>query len=61
MSVVYRFRSLLEEDHLLFRTLLCLNMQLEGGDYFSSEELSLFLQGQIYFYIQILKGLSEYR
>ncbi|XP_070202269.1 uncharacterized protein [Littorina saxatilis] len=38
-------QSLLEEDHLLFRTLLCLNIQLEAGEDFSAEEMSLFLQG----------------
>nr|KAG5702033.1 hypothetical protein BaRGS_015768 [Batillaria attramentaria] len=44
--VFHRIRqSLLEEDHLLFRTLLCLNIQCEAGEDFSSEEMSLFLQG----------------
>nr|KAG5694047.1 hypothetical protein BaRGS_025626 [Batillaria attramentaria] len=43
--VFHRIRqSLLEEDHLLFRTLLCLNIQCEAGEDFSSEEMSLFLQ-----------------
>ncbi|XP_076457719.1 uncharacterized protein LOC143291635 isoform X3 [Babylonia areolata] len=46
MLVFHRVKqSLLEEDHLLLRTLLCLNVQLEAGEDFSSEEMSLFLQG----------------
>lgn len=38
-------QSLLEEDQLLLRTLLCLNIQSEAGEDFSTEEMSLFLQG----------------
>ena len=52
------FRSLLEEDHLLFRTLLCLNIQLEAGEYFSSEEMSLFLQGELLLILSLILSLS---
>ncbi|XP_071095883.1 uncharacterized protein [Haliotis cracherodii] len=37
--------SLYEEDCLLFATLACLNIQNEGGEVFSNEEMSLLLQG----------------
>ena len=39
------YRSLYEEDILLFATLLCLNIEAEGMDNFSNEEMSLLLQG----------------
>ena len=41
------FRSLYEDDCLLFATLLCLNIQAEGGENFTNEEMSLLLQGKI--------------
>ncbi|XP_052258855.1 uncharacterized protein LOC127863384 isoform X2 [Dreissena polymorpha] len=46
-GLVYRRirESLYEEDCLLFATLLCLNIQAEGGENFTSEEMSLLLQG----------------
>jgi hypothetical protein len=42
-------RSLYEEDCLLFATLLCLNIQAEGGENFTNEEMSLLLQGILLF------------
>lgn len=44
-DLAFVLRSLLEEDQLLLRTLLCLNIQSEAGEDFSTEEMSLFLQG----------------
>lgn len=39
------YRSLYDEDCLLFATLLCLNIEAEGMENFSNEEMSLLLQG----------------
>lgn len=39
------FRALYEKDILLFATLLCLNIESEGTENFSNEEMSLLLQG----------------
>ncbi|XP_053409232.1 uncharacterized protein LOC123561373 isoform X4 [Mercenaria mercenaria] len=46
-GLVYRRirESLYEGDCLLFATLLCLNIQAEGGENFTNEEMSLLLQG----------------
>ncbi|KAK3108743.1 hypothetical protein FSP39_014630 [Pinctada imbricata] len=46
-GLVYRRirESLYEEDILLFATLLCLNIEAEGMENFSNEEMSLLLQG----------------
>ncbi|XP_052060514.1 uncharacterized protein LOC127700861 isoform X4 [Mytilus californianus] len=46
-GLVYRRirESLYEEDCLLFATLLCLNIEAEGMENFSNEEMSLLLQG----------------
>ncbi|XP_033103095.1 dynein heavy chain 9, axonemal-like [Anneissia japonica] len=38
-------QSLYEEHRLLFSTMLCLNIQYEGANHFSEEELALLLQG----------------
>ncbi|XP_071959570.1 uncharacterized protein [Antedon mediterranea] len=38
-------QSLYEEHRLLFSTMMCLNIQFEGANYFSEEELALLLQG----------------
>ena len=43
---IFYSRSLYEEDCLLFATLLCLNIQSEGGENFTNEEMSLLLQGR---------------
>lgn len=47
LSLYLYFRSLYEEDCLLFATLLCLNIEAEGMENFSNEEMSLLLQGTI--------------
>nr|XP_022320176.1 dynein beta chain, flagellar outer arm-like isoform X6 [Crassostrea virginica] len=46
-GLVYRRirEALYEEDILLFATLLCLNIESEGTENFSNEEMSLLLQG----------------
>ncbi|KAJ8316357.1 hypothetical protein KUTeg_006371 [Tegillarca granosa] len=46
-GLVYRRirQSLYEEDCLLFATLLCLNIEAEGMESFTNEEMSLLLQG----------------
>ena len=45
MANEFFLRALYEKDILLFATLLCLNIESEGTENFSNEEMSLLLQG----------------